>query len=154
MHCIEYSSTQSKIYRRGNVDYAWKSLIIADYAWNSQWSEKIESWLSSIIQGFFYIGTQQWCCCMVLLHGAAAWCCCMVLLHGAAALCCCVVLLHVAAAWCCCCMVLQHHAHELYNCRDSSPNVWSVFTMTSHSMTSLTPQSFWATEVLNSRLII
>ena len=49
------------------------------------------------------------CCCMVLLHGAAAWCCCMVLLHGAAAWCFCMVLLHGAAAWCCC-MVLLHDA--------------------------------------------
>ena len=55
---------QSENYHRGNVDYAWKSLIIAHYAWYCQRSEKIESWLSSIIQGFFYIGKcnfkQQW----------------------------------------------------------------------------------------------
>ena len=56
--------TQSENYHRGNVDYAWKSLIIADLAWNCQWSEKIKSWLSSIIQRFFYIEKcnfkQQW----------------------------------------------------------------------------------------------
>ena len=59
-----HNSSQSEIYRSGNVDYAWKSLIIADEAWNWQWSEKIESWLTSIIKEFFYIGKcnfkQQW----------------------------------------------------------------------------------------------
>ena len=53
---LAIDTTQSENYPRGNVDYAWKSLIIADYAWNCQLSEKIESWLSSIIQVFFYIG--------------------------------------------------------------------------------------------------
>ena len=47
--------TQSEIYRRGNVENSWKSLIMVDHAWKSQWSKKIESWLSSIIQGFFFI---------------------------------------------------------------------------------------------------
>jgi len=39
----------------------------------------------------------QWCCLMVLLHGAASWCCFMVLLHGAASWCCSMVLL--ATLW-------------------------------------------------------
>ena len=37
---------------------------MVNHAWRCQWSKKIESWLSSIIQGFFYIGKcnlkQQW----------------------------------------------------------------------------------------------
>ena len=56
--------SQSEIYRRGNVENGWKSLIMVDHAWKCQWSKKIENWLTSIIQGFFYIVKcnfkQQW----------------------------------------------------------------------------------------------
>ena len=36
---------QSEIYRRGNVENGWKSLIMVDHAWKCQWSKKILSWL-------------------------------------------------------------------------------------------------------------
>ena len=33
---LDYSITQSEIYRRGNVENGWKSLIMVDHAWKCQ----------------------------------------------------------------------------------------------------------------------
>ena len=32
----DYRCTQSEIYRRGNVENGWKSLIMVDHAWKCQ----------------------------------------------------------------------------------------------------------------------
>ena len=44
VRCMNTRS-QSEIYRRGNVENGWKSLIMVDHAWKCQWSKKILSWL-------------------------------------------------------------------------------------------------------------